>query len=187
MALEVEIKIPVDSLEAVIKRLEQEGFRETEVYRETDTYFNSSYYDMKEKDEALRIRRSRNLKTGEEWAQLNCKGAKLDQISMTRKELETEIREPEIIEEILKELGFEPLSSQVIKIRHTLSKGEITAAADRVEGLGEFLELEIIAERESQREACLEKIDRVLHAIGYKMEQTVRTSYLSMLLGKKNK
>ena len=185
MALEAEIKIPVNDLETVIKRLKQEGFQETEVCREEDTYFNSLYYDMKEKDKALRIRRSRNMQTGEEWAQLNCKGAKLDQISMARKELETEIREPEIIEGILKELGFEPLSIQVIKTRRTLSNGEITAAADRVEGLGEFLELEIIAERESQREECLEKISRVLRTIGYKMEQTVRTSYLSMLFGKR--
>ena len=185
MALEAEIKIPVNDLETVIKRLKQEGFQETEVCREEDTYFNSPYYDMKEKDKALRIRRSRNMQTGEEWAQLNCKGAKLDQISMARKELETEIREPGIIEGILKELGFEPLSIQVIKTRRTLSNGEITAAADRVEGLGEFLELEIIAERESQREECLEKISRVLRAIGYKMEQTVRTSYLSMLFGKR--
>ena len=185
MALEAEIKIPVNDLETVIKRLKQEGFQETEVCLEEDTYFNSPYYDMKEKDKALRIRRSRNMQTGEEWAQLNCKGAKLDQISMARKELETEIREPEIIEGILKELGFEPLSIQVIKTRRTLSNGEITAAADRVEGLGEFLELEIIAERESQREECLEKISRVLRTIGYKMEQTVRTSYLSMLFGKR--
>ena len=185
MALEAEIKIPVNDLETVIKRLKQEGFQETEVCREEDTYFNSLYYDMKEKDKALRIRRSRNMQTGEEWAQLNCKGAKLDQISMARKELETEIREPEIIEGILKELGFEPLSIQVIKTRRTLSNGEITAAADRVEGLGEFLELEIIAERENQREECLEKISRVLRTIGYKMEQTVRTSYLSMLFGKR--
>ena len=168
MALEAEIKIPVNDLETVIKRLKQEVFQETEVCREEDTYFNS-----------------RNMQTGEEWAQLNCKGAKLDQISMARKELETEIREPEIIEGILKELGFEPLSIQVIKTRRTLSNGEITAAADRVEGLGEFLELEIIAERESQREECLEKISRVLRTIGYKMEQTVRTSYLSMLFGKR--
>ena len=185
MALEAEIKIPVNDLETVKKRLKQEGFQETEVCREEDTYSNSPYYDMKEKDKALRIRRSRNMQTGEEWAQLNCKGAKLDQISMARKELETEIREPEIIEGILKELGFEPLSIQVIKTRRTLSNGEITAAADRVEGLGEFLELEIIAERENQREECLEKISRILRAIGYKMEQTVRTSYLSMLFGKR--
>ena len=185
MALEAEIKIPVNDLETVIKRLKQEGFQETEVCREEETYFNSPYNDMKEKDKARRIRRSRNMQTGEEWAQLNCKGAKVDQISMARKELETEIREPEIIEGILKELGFEPLSIQVIKTRRTLSNGEITAAADRVEGLGEFLELEIIAERENQREECLEKISRVLRAIGYKMEQTVRTSYLSMLFGKR--
>lgn len=185
MALEVEIKIPVNHLEKVIKQLKQEGFQETDVYREIDTYFNSPYYDMKERDKALRIRRTRNMKTWEEWAEFNCKGAKLDQVSMTRKELETKIQEPETIEEILKELGFEPLSSQVIKTRRTLSNGEITAAADWVEGLGEFLELEIIAEKESQREECLEKIYQVLHAVGYDMKQTIRTSYLSMLLGKK--
>ena len=41
MALEAEIKIPVNDLETVIKRLKQEGFQETEVCREEDTYFNS--------------------------------------------------------------------------------------------------------------------------------------------------
>lgn len=185
MALEVEIKIPVNHLEKVIKQLKEEGFQETDVYREIDTYFNSPYYDMKERDKALRIRRTRNMKTGEEWAELNCKGAKLDQVSMTRKELETKIQEPETIEEILKELGFAPLSCQVIKTRRYFSNGKMTAAADRVDGLGEFLELEIIAEKESQREECLGKIYQVLHAVGYEMKQTVRTSYLSMLLREK--
>ena len=77
MALEAEIKIPVNDLETVIKRLKQEGFQETEVCREEDTYFNSLYYDMKEKDKALRIRRSRNMQTGEEMGSAELQRSKI--------------------------------------------------------------------------------------------------------------
>lgn len=59
---------------------------------------------MREHDKALRIRKTENPDTKEVKAQLNCKGPKLDQVSMTRKETEIEIQEPERMEEILAEL-----------------------------------------------------------------------------------
>ena len=61
----------------------------------------------------------------------------------------------------------------------------MTACVDRVEGLGEFLELEVVAETEEKREIYLEQMKEILNALGYSMEDTVRTSYLGLLMNKK--
>ena len=76
--VEVEVKIPVRDPEDVIKRLEQCGFRPAGTCREEDVYYNSAYYDLKEHDKALRIRRVTDLATGKTRAEFNCKGPKLD-------------------------------------------------------------------------------------------------------------
>lgn len=51
-----------------------------------DMYYNSEYHDVKTSGEALRIRKSTVLLTGQTRAQLNFKGKKIDQISMSRQE-----------------------------------------------------------------------------------------------------
>lgn len=53
---------------------------------------------------------------------------------------------------------------------------------DNVKGLGDYLELEILADEEAQREEALEKLERILNQLGYCMQDTTRTSYLSMLM-----
>lgn len=52
---------------------------------------------------------------------------------------------------------------------------------DQVEGLGDYLELEIIGTGEEQRESCLEEIEAVMKEVGYEQKDTIRTSYLSLL------
>ena len=60
----------------------------------------------------------------------------------------------------------------------------MTACVDQVTGLGDYLELEIIVETEEKKEAALDKVKEILQTIGYSMQDTTRTSYLSMLLAK---
>ena len=55
-----------------------------------------------------------------------------------------------------------------------------------MEGLGDFLELEILAQGEENREPCLKEIETVMVDLGYKREDTVRDSYLSLLQFKRN-
>ena len=50
-----------------------------------------------------------------------------------------------------------------------------------IERLGDFLELEIIVEDETKRAAALSEIETLLVKLGYTMQDTTRTSYLSML------
>lgn len=144
-------------------------------------YYNSVHYDLRGQDKALRIRRITDLDTGKTQAEFNCKGPKLDQVSVSRTELEMRLETPEILERILEELGFLPVPCAVRKIRFTYTRGRITAAVDQVEGLGDYLELEIIGQGEDQRSACLKEIELAMKELGYEQKDTIRTSYLSML------
>lgn len=179
--VEVEVKIPVCGLEDTIKRLEQCGFCLAGTCWEEDVYYNSAHYDLREQDKALRIRRITDLDTGKIQAEFNCKGPKLDQISVSRTELEMRLETPEILERILEELGFLPVPCAVKKTRFTYTRGRITAAVDQVEGLGDYLELEIIGQGEEQRSACLKEIEATMKELGYEQKDTIRNSYLSML------
>ena len=99
---------------------------------------------------------------------------------MSRMELETEVSDAEVLKNILIHLDFSPVAS-VIKLRKYLKCGRFTACLDQVEGLGDFLELEVIAEQESEREEILSRMEDLLAILGYHMSDTVQTSYLSML------
>ena len=170
--IEVEVKIPIENIEKIKQKLLETGFIYQKTVVETDTYFTSAHYDMRKKE---------NLDTGEVKAQLNCKGPKLDQVSMTRKETEIDIYEPEKMEDILKELEFYPASCRVKKTRGYYIKDHMTAAADKVENLGNFLELEIIVAKEEERAGGLDMIYELMRMLGCEKTETVRDSYLSML------
>lgn len=178
--IEVEIKIKIKNRQDLAGRLEELGFQQGDRIREEDIYFNSAFYDLREKDMALRIRKSVNLTTGADKSWMTYKGPKLDTISMTRKELEMEIGDGQVGEEILASIGYDQ-SYHVKKRRKYFHKGDITACLDQVYGLGNFLELEILVEEESDREKSLDRLIDILEQIGYQKEDVIQTSYLSML------
>lgn len=181
MAVEVEIKLKIDSVKTLSNILRELGFAEAKRVVEKDLYFTSKERDLWKRDEALRIRRVKDLKSGEEMAELTFKGKKMDDISMTRQELECSIANPDIVQEILEGLGFYPVPA-VEKERQYFSRGNVTACLDRVQGLGNFLELEILTDSEDNREEALNRMEDLLKKLGYSMKDTTRTSYLSMLL-----
>lgn len=184
--IEVEIKLPLHRKSATERDLISLGFLPGHLIRESDTYFTSDFHDFMERDEALRIRESENLTTRESSAVLTFKGPKLDSVSMTRKELETGVEDSTVCRDILLSLGYQMLAP-VNKLRQYYSKGQIHACVDQVEGLGSFLELEILVPAEegkedTAREKALLQIASVLEQLGYSMAETTRFSYLSMLL-----
>lgn len=185
--IEVEIKLPVRDLEEIKKQLMQDGFAESAHLRERDTYFDNVSGQIRSGGQALRIRETADLQTGAVTAQINFKGKKLDPLTMTRQELESEVDQAEICRQILESIGFHRVSPEVIKERTMLQQGDMTACLDRVENLGSFLELEILVPTEAQKGAAQNRIDTVLAMLGYRMVDTVRSSYLSMLQKKEAK
>ena len=200
--IEVEIKLPLRRQEKteetgrIAEVLCSMGFRKAARFRQRDTYFDNEAGEIRGGGKALRIRETEDLMKGIVTAELNFKGPRMDQVSMTRQELETEVGQAETGRRILAALGFSPVLPEVVKERTEYRRGEITAPLDRVEGLGDFLELEILADEDrpgcrndcstvkSDREepnAALHKLEALLGKLGYRMSDTVTRSYLSML------
>ena len=178
---EIEIKISVKDRQQVLEKLQKMGFQKKTEIIEEDMYFNSDHYDIKKRDEALRIRKSTYIAENRTTAQINFKGPKIDKISMSRIEYETDIKDAKSMENILQALGFQPVAG-VEKVRCYLERDGMAACVDCVKGLGDFLELEVLTEEEGQREKNLRKMDKVLEELGYFIKDTVRSSYLSMLM-----
>lgn len=182
---EIEIKLPIVDKDRVQTKLLQLGFEVAAKIRECDMYYNSVYHDVKELGEALRIRKSTDLLTGITKAQINFKGKKIDKVSMSRQEYETVVEDADSMEQILKSLDFLPVAG-VMKTRIYLQREKMTACLDQVDGLGDFLELEVIAHEEASREIHLKNMEQLLTTLGLSMKDTVRTSYLGMLLRQEN-
>ena len=184
--IEVEIKLPVLSLEAVKIQLLALGFQEIGFEKERDTYFDNALGMIRAADGALRVRETEDGRTGSIRSQINYKGKRMDARTMTRQELETGVENGEICRNILRALGYFPVEPEVVKERVLLRQDTVTACLDRVRGLGEFLELETLTEREEDRADALERIERILKELGYQLSDTLRISYLSMLQRKQS-
>lgn len=181
--IEVEVKLPIYRRSTTEKALREMGFSPLDLIRESDIYFTSDFHDFMVRDEALRIRSSENLTLGTCSYAITYKGPKMDSVSMTRKELETGIEDPEIGRNIFIALGYRELTP-VNKLRQYYQLKEIHACVDQVEKLGSFLELEVLIDQESERERALEQIRGILEAAGSSMDETTRVSYLGMLMRK---
>ena len=177
--LEVEVKLHIANV-AATSFLEERGFLRGESVYEHDFYFNGTEKDLRKEDKALRVREHRNLDTKETVFSMNYKGPKLDQTTMTRREVEFSIPELEQGKQMLEGLGF-LVAGEVEKRRIYYHKGEVTCCVDQVTGLGEFLEIEILA-AEEEYESALEQIQELLGELGYTLNDTIRKSYLSMLM-----
>ena len=185
--VEVEIKLPLKQREyteetgRIAEVLCSMGFRKAARFRQRDTYFDNAAREIRGGGKALRIRETKDLMKGVVTAELNFKGPRMDQISMTRQELETEVGQAETGRQILAALGYFPVPPEVVKERTEYRRENITACLDRVEGLGNFLELEIIVPEPEGATAALRRLEALLGELGYQMSDTVTRSYLSML------
>ncbi len=183
--IEVEIKLSITDSNEIEENLRALGFEKSKLLKEKDIYFDNRERQITNTDGALRVRSCENELTHEKNSYLTYKGPKLDSISMTRKELEVEISSPENVKEILEELGY-VLTFPVVKCRQYFFRDKITACVDQVEGLGSFLELEIVVESELEKPEALEQLLGLVEKLGYCRKNLVRSSYLSMLQYKRN-
>ena len=182
--IEVEVKLRIDNRSSVEELLMAQGFELGKRLKETDTYFDGGLYGIKKSGQALRVRKTVDYMTGAEKSELNYKGAKIDTVSMARQELETEVIDGEVVTKILEAIGFHKAEPRVTKQRWLMSRDDMHACLDEVEGLGSFLELEIMVEDEGNRPEALARIEETLEKLGYTMKDTTRVSYLGQLQGR---
>ena len=151
--------------------------------QEIDVYFNGNDRNFMKTDEALRLRSVRDLDAGTCETFITYKGPKLDQASSTRMEFETAVGDLSVMKDLLAALGYKEVFT-VDKTRqewkHT--SANVTLCLDSVKGLGDYLELETLAESEDQREAAVETLLQFLRDLGVQKKNLTRKSYLELLI-----
>jgi adenylate cyclase class 2 len=185
MEYEVENKFPVADLSETERRLdEMKAEFESDVVQ-VDTYFSHPARDFATTDEAIRIRR-----VGEENF-LTYKGPKIDHTTKTRREIELPIASGERgaldWTSMLEALGFRSVTEVRKRRRHmrvTWERSSIGVALDEVNGLGAFVELEILADDRGLSEART-RIAGLAKALG--LAASERRSYLELLLDRKDR
>lgn len=75
---------------------------------------------------------------------------------------------------------------QSAKKRDIFRAGEIIVCLDAVEGLGEFLEVELDVEDKKDLESSRAELFKFLSQFGLSEKDSIRTSYLEMVLEKRN-
>lgn len=181
---EVEMKFRLDGeRDVVLRALEPYAAADRPtVVRQEDLYFAHPCRDFAKTDEAFRLRR-----VGEDRC-LTYKGPLLDQVSKTRQEIEVGIASGDESQEktvaMLESLGFS-LVGRVAKLRETRSVHwsglAIDVAFDQVDGLGNFVELETLAD-ETSWEVARDQLLQFAKLLG--LRAGVRSSYLELLLGR---
>jgi adenylate cyclase class 2 len=175
--IEVEVKAHAPNLNEIEEKIVEIGASlEGEEYQE-DLYFNAPHRDFAQTDEALRIRKIK--KENSEETYITYKGAKMDNVSKTRKEIEVAVENPSKVADILQNLSFRPVAT-VRKNRIIYTLGELIITLDKVHGVGDFVEIEKeTAEGEDTKEA-LNEIFATYSKIGIE-NGFERSSYLELM------
>ncbi|WP_292491384.1 class IV adenylate cyclase [Methanoculleus sp. 10] len=173
--LEVEAKFAIRDPGEIRARLNRQGVQMARKQQEHDVYYNAPHRDFAKTDEALRVRYD------DAGATVTYKGPKVRVGSAkAREEFNLAVASGDTLEAILSRLGFQRAAG-VSKTREFYEIGPVTVTLDDVEGLGSFVEIEILTE-DGQEDAA-RRIGAIAKGLGVD-GPPIYTSYLEMLLSK---
>ncbi len=194
--IEVEIKVKITDPELMRKRfIEKQGIYKFSLTHE-DTYFNmpNGLRDFKKTDEALRLRKSikfiKNNYAEDQKSEVyfTYKGKKIDNSTKTREEIDLKIEDYGKMKRILSLLGFKEVLS--VKKERELFKFEyknysIEALIDYLPVLNQhFIEVEYLTDSSEKIEEIKEVLFDFLSLFNIKREDSVRKSYLELVIEK---
>ncbi|MCX8204148.1 MAG: class IV adenylate cyclase [Candidatus Nezhaarchaeota archaeon] len=175
MELELELKAQA-SIRAAEAKLRMLGASLTSEGEEVDLYFQHPCRDFSSTDEALRLRRRGGA------AFLTYKGPRLDGVGAckARSEAELSVSSFEGAAELLRLLGFREVA-EIRKHRSVYKLGDLTIHLDRVEGLGEFVEVECSSNTSTLEEAK-SRLIKIARELGVEADRATTKSYLELYL-----
>ncbi len=137
-----------------------------------DVYFKHPQRDFGETDEALRLRKKASA------SELTYKGPRM-KLEHTKAREEVTLRTDDTLsaQRIVERLGFMEFMT-VHKRRKTFKYDKVWVAVDVVEGLGEYVELELITEEPRRAEALIEQMRQ-----GLGLSELEPKTYLELILG----
>ncbi len=185
--MEAELKIPVANvfvnvnLRAYITKIL--GSSKEEIFQ-IDTYFQSPIIDFYQTDEAFRIRRI--ISNGkDEKIEVTYKGPKKGREMKIREEITTGILHHAEATRIFQRLGFS-IVREVSKKRTNWRKQSITLSLDEVEGLENYIEIELmVSEDKTEIQNKKDKLVNFTKEIFPEWDgKEERKSYLELLIRK---
>lgn len=171
---EIEVKAKINDIVTLKKRLEDIGCIFSEALNQEDRiYFpkGKTIGNFKLGTACMRIRDSNGVCT---WNMKKALTGELDNI-----EHETIIDNPEEAHNIIINLGYEE-AVRVSKKRLKCRYAELEICLDDVKGLGSFIEVEKLADEDSDSEAIQEQLFAFVMSIGVKREDQVLKGYDTM-------
>jgi len=173
--IEVEVKARLKDPKRVERSIIALGASPIVIEAQADTYYIAPDRDFSKTDEALRIRVQDNK------CFLTYKGPKMDKISKTRKEYEIEVNDADCMGNILSSLRFTPVAI-IVKKRKKYRLGDFIISLDEVRNLGDFIEAEVSIRDSNSHEEKVESIFKLFEKLGIRRDESIRTSYLEMIL-----
>ncbi|MEE8168672.1 MAG: class IV adenylate cyclase [Candidatus Hydrothermarchaeales archaeon] len=170
--LEIEVKARLRDTEALKNKLKEMGAKFVKSSTQEDVYFEHPSRDFASSDEALRLRKQERRIT------LTYKGPRIDRITKTREEHKVEVSDETEAREILERIGFRGVY-EVKKQRDYYELGDFKVMLDKVEGLGDYIEVE-----KHKGDYDPQEIINFLKGLGVSEKDMERRSYLELLLKK---
>jgi len=178
--MEYEVKIPIDNPSKVEDTLRKAGAKLEAHLKETDYYIDLRQCAGVPKESALRIRKAVNLKTGEVKGKVTCKTTPPGTPGevKVREEIESEVSNPDALVKSFVKLGF--LVVKVSKERKVYAGIEgATITLDKVEGLGNFVEVEVM--NPEGPEDYVKRLNRIVNLLGLQGRPTITKPYIQLL------
>jgi adenylate cyclase class 2 len=194
--IEVEIKVRISDPQKIREKFEKNNGIYKKSLLHEDIYFNmpKGLRDFKETDEALRLRKSIEFNKRNNSRHnivnffLTYKGKKLDESTKTRKEIEIKIEGIDKMLKLLKELGFQEILT--VKKERELYEFEykfycLEVLIDYLPILNQsFIEVELLLDSKDNIDESREILFDFLDLFGIKKEESIRKSYLELILEK---
>lgn len=150
--LEVESKYLSPGNDKIEKTLQRIGAVKTSEEEMEDIYYRHPVRDFGKTDEAFRLRKTGNS------SELTYKGPRMHmQHTKAREEITMKMENPLAMQRIVERLGFAEFMT-IKKRRVNYIYDKIRIAVDDVDGLGEYVELELITEEPKRAERLIEQL-----------------------------
>ena len=177
---EYEVKIPVKDLEEVEEVLKGRGWSVIGHFREVDHYIDlRRCVGIPAERIAFRVRERCDLASGRCAGEVTYKGEPIESDVKAREEVSVGVDDPGKLAEVFLRLGFELY--RVSKVRKVMdSGGDVRIYLDEVEGLGRFIEVEMM--NPPSKEEYFRRLNEVKEMLGLAGEENITLSYLELSL-----
>jgi len=191
--IEVEIKVGISDPNKMRERFNKNGGKYVKSLHHEDTYFNmpKGLRNFRKTDEALRVRKSTEFHIDrKELAKdsiyyITYKGKKIDSTTKTRREIEIEIKDGEIMRDLFKSLGFR----EVFTVKKERQLFDFTHKDHKIEALIDylprldrhFIEVEYLTDTEEKIPEARDFLFDFLSLLDIKKEESITKSYLELI------